>query len=109
MSRLLIVSNRIPVSVTKKNGELHFDPSAGGVATGLGSFYRSHRSLWIGWPGITREKVREREKEEIREQLHGQDCQAGFHLQEGCGELLLRVLQQDRLASFSSFPSVHIL
>ncbi len=78
MSRLLIVSNRIPVSVTKKNGELHFDPSAGGVATGLGSFYRSHRSLWIGWPGITREKVREREKEEIREQLHGKDCKPVF-------------------------------
>jgi len=37
--RLLIVSNRLPVSVSKREGRLRFQASAGGVATGLSSFY----------------------------------------------------------------------
>jgi trehalose 6-phosphate synthase/phosphatase len=78
MSRLLIVSNRIPVSVVKKKGELHFEPSAGGVATGLNSFYKTHNSVWIGWPGITREKVREKEKDQIREELARENCHPVF-------------------------------
>ena len=35
MSRLLIVSNRLPVNVVKKGKSLRFKPSAGGLATGL--------------------------------------------------------------------------
>jgi len=53
----LIVSNRLPVNVERRRGKFHLQPSVGGLATGLGSFYRSYESLWIGWPGITKEKV----------------------------------------------------
>ncbi len=52
MRRMLIVSNRLPISVTKKKGVLDFVPSTGGLATGLSSFYQTYESLWIGWPGI---------------------------------------------------------
>ncbi len=81
MSKLLIVSNRIPVNVTKKVGKLHFEPSAGGVATGLNSFYKSHDSVWIGWPGIAREKLRDKEKDEIREYLGREKCHPVFFSQ----------------------------
>jgi len=81
MSKLLIVSNRIPVNVTKKVGKLHFDPTAGGVATGLSSFYKSHDSVWIGWPGIAREKLRDKEKDEIREYLGREKCYPVFFSQ----------------------------
>ncbi|TET70030.1 MAG: bifunctional alpha,alpha-trehalose-phosphate synthase (UDP-forming)/trehalose-phosphatase [Candidatus Zixiibacteriota bacterium] len=53
MNRLLIVSNRLPVSIQKRKGELHFSRSVGGVATGLASFYESYNSVWIGWPGVS--------------------------------------------------------
>ena len=35
MSRLLIVSNRLPVTVSTDDGAPHVVPSAGGLATGL--------------------------------------------------------------------------
>ena len=51
MSRLLVVSNRLPVTVSAAKGEAIVSPSMGGLATGLrGPFERSH-GLWIGWPG----------------------------------------------------------
>ena len=78
MSRLLVVSNRLPMNLTKREGSLRYQPSAGGLATGLGSFYKSHRSLWIGWPGITLEKIRMEEIEEIGEKLHQEDCHPIF-------------------------------
>ncbi|MBI1849302.1 MAG: bifunctional alpha,alpha-trehalose-phosphate synthase (UDP-forming)/trehalose-phosphatase [Planctomycetes bacterium] len=52
MSRLLIVSNRLPVTVKVEGGEISIHASVGGLATGLqGVHQRSHGS-WIGWPGV---------------------------------------------------------
>jgi trehalose 6-phosphate synthase/phosphatase len=65
MNRLLIVSNRLPVTVQKKKGRLYFSPSVGGLATGLGSFYKSYDSMWVGWCGIPSEKIDVKEKEKI--------------------------------------------
>lgn len=51
MSRLLVVSNRLPVTVHTAHGRPSVTASQGGLATGLrGAFDRSH-GLWIGWPG----------------------------------------------------------
>lgn len=51
MSRLVIISNRLPITVNRRGGELHYHPSAGGLATGLNSLDSSIEKLWIGWPG----------------------------------------------------------
>jgi trehalose 6-phosphate synthase/phosphatase len=49
MERLVIVSNRLPVTpALDENGAVVFPGSVGGLATGLGSFYRRYESLWIG-------------------------------------------------------------
>jgi trehalose 6-phosphate synthase/phosphatase len=50
-SRLLIVSNRLPVSVRWKAGRPELLQSTGGLATGLGALRGREGSLWIGWPG----------------------------------------------------------
>ena len=42
----------MPVRVTKDADGLHFKPSEGGLATGLGSIYKQGDNLWIGWPGL---------------------------------------------------------
>lgn len=52
MPKTIIVSNRLPVRVSKDSDGLHFHPSEGGLATGLGSIYRQGNNLWIGWPGL---------------------------------------------------------
>ncbi len=63
MSRLLIVSNRLPVTMNRRDGNLILEPSAGGLATGLGSIYRTRDSVWVGWPGVSRERVAKHRKE----------------------------------------------
>lgn len=50
--RVIIVSNRLPVSVSRKKGTLKIIPSVGGLATGLSSFHKQQGGLWVGWPGI---------------------------------------------------------
>ena len=67
--KLIIVSNRLPVTVEKKKGEIHFRQSAGGLATGLGSFYRSYNSIWVGWCGISPDRVNEEERKNIKTKL----------------------------------------
>lgn len=51
MRKTIIVSNRLPVKIARKNGEIVLTPSEGGLATGLGSVYREGNNVWIGWPG----------------------------------------------------------
>jgi len=67
MSRLVIVSNRLPITINREAGELHYHPSAGGLATGLNSLDASYNKLWIGWPGV--DVGDEWEKESIRKDL----------------------------------------
>jgi trehalose 6-phosphate synthase/phosphatase len=69
MSKLLIVSNRLPITVEKRKGNLSFRSSVGGLATGLGSFYKSYNSVWAGWCGISSDKVNRKEKKNIKAKL----------------------------------------
>ena len=78
MNRLLIVSNRLPVSVTKRAGNLSFQPSVGGLATGLASFRDSYQSQWIGWPGIAKDKISAQQKEQIIDRLKEHHCHSVF-------------------------------
>lgn len=71
---MLIVSNRLPISVAKRRGRLRFEPSIGGLATALGAFYKSRPSVWIGWPGIELEKVAEEERKEVEARLSSESC-----------------------------------
>jgi len=75
MPRLVIISNRLPISVHKKpEGDLEYQRSAGGLATGLGSFYKNYESIWIGWPGIVREGLKLEETKVIKEVLVAEKC-----------------------------------
>jgi trehalose 6-phosphate synthase/phosphatase len=51
MSRLLIVSNRLPVTVKNDGGKISITRSSGGLATGLKGPHERSDSLWLGWPG----------------------------------------------------------
>lgn len=65
-NKTIIVSNRLPVKIVEKDGVYELSPSEGGLATGLGSIYKSGHNIWIGWPGI---EVPEDRQEEVTEQL----------------------------------------
>ena len=51
MSRILIVSNRLPVTAKLEGERVVVDPSSGGLATGLRGLHERSDGLWIGWPG----------------------------------------------------------
>jgi len=78
MPRLLIISNRLPLNVERKDGKLNFQPSLGGLATALGAFYKSRPSLWLGWPGIEQEKLQRGEEKEIEDKLAEERCYPVF-------------------------------
>jgi trehalose 6-phosphate synthase/phosphatase len=80
--RLLVISNRLPITVTKKEGQLVFQESAGGLVSGISAYLDCLKQsspqctirigqkpdaktdyIWVGWPGIS---VEEKEKEELR-------------------------------------------
>lgn len=74
MSRLIFVSNRLPVSISKKKNDISVEPSVGGLATGMKTFYKTHDSLWFGWPGINQSKISSAERKIIDEKLLKEKC-----------------------------------
>jgi trehalose 6-phosphate synthase/phosphatase len=74
MPQVLIVSNRLPVSVAKVNGKLNFSASVGGVATGLASYLEDSANQWIGWPGIANDDLTDDDREIIIAELQKRSC-----------------------------------
>lgn len=63
MNRILVISNRLPVTVKRTDHKIKIDQSSGGLVTGLQSLHKSHEVLWVGWPGISSSKVKNIHKE----------------------------------------------
>ena len=69
--RLLIVSNRLPMTVVEKDQKLVFKQSVGGLVSGLSAYLDSMKSsqftaseyVWVGWPGLT---IRDSLKEQVK-------------------------------------------
>lgn len=53
-SRIIVVSNRLPVSIVQQDGQMVLKRSVGGLATALNSVAKRRQLLWIGWPGTDR-------------------------------------------------------
>lgn len=73
MGRVIIVSNRLPVTAKQEEEGVHFVPSVGGLATGLRSVHASGEGAWVGWPGIASETLRGIEAA-VRRDLADQHC-----------------------------------
>ena len=73
--RLVIVSNRLPITVKEAGGNLVYEDSIGGVATGIKSYLKNldNRSfqgineyIWVGWPG---NEIPDFAKEKVKKEL----------------------------------------
>ena len=52
-SRLLLVSNRLPITIKRSNdGKYDFSMSSGGLVTGLSGLSKTTTFQWYGWPGL---------------------------------------------------------
>lgn len=83
---LIIVSNRLPISVKKVDGELEFYPSIGGLATGLASYAGQKKNKWIGWPGLPSDNLTEKERQSIADELQKSNCYPVFLTQKQIDE-----------------------
>ncbi|MBD3366858.1 MAG: trehalose-6-phosphate synthase [Candidatus Eisenbacteria bacterium] len=56
IERLVVVSNRLPIVLSKDDGAWHVEPGSGGLVTALAPVLKDRGGLWIGWPGTTYEE-----------------------------------------------------
>src|SRR5215469_1045591 len=73
--RLMVVSNRLPVSLTHEGTDWKTHRSAGGLATAMDPILRRTGGIWIGWSGIKEEPV-----PEVLEFLRREQSCYGVHL-----------------------------
>ncbi|MGB1019889.1 MAG: bifunctional alpha,alpha-trehalose-phosphate synthase (UDP-forming)/trehalose-phosphatase [Flavobacteriaceae bacterium] len=69
MAKNIIVSNRLPVQTQKEDSGWVFTPTSGGLATGMKSVHEDGDSLWVGWPGISADKLQETASDQISKSL----------------------------------------
>ena len=56
--RLIIASNRLPLTAATVGAHLHFIPSDGGLVRAMTSILHDSGGCWIGWPGsVSNERV----------------------------------------------------
>lgn len=66
--RLIIVSNRLPITLKKNNeGTWSFSPSSGGLVSALSDFKKTTGFIWVGWPGF---EIPETEQGFVRKELN---------------------------------------
>lgn len=51
-ARLLLVSNRLPITISREDGGFKYQMSAGGLVSGLSGLSKSTTFQWYGWPGL---------------------------------------------------------
>ena len=74
MSRIIIVSNRLPLNINIENDELHIQPSVGGLATGMRSVHEAYESKWIGWTGLADDYLTDDLKRKVNAAVEKEDC-----------------------------------
>jgi len=70
LNKLIIVSNRLPITLNISNGKVKVKSSVGGLATGISSLKVKNKKIWIGWPGTDFTKRKKREINELNRKLN---------------------------------------
>ncbi|KAJ5981493.1 hypothetical protein N7522_013914 [Penicillium canescens] len=95
--KLIIASNRLPLSVKPKDGSYEVTTSSGGLVTALKGLSHSDY-LWLGWPGV---EINERDRGSVDEALAKENA-AAVYLEEN--------LAQNHYNRFSNgvlWPTLH--
>lgn len=74
--RLIIISNRLPIAISKEDGVLKTSKGAGGLVTAIAPVIKNRGGVWVGWPG----KVPEEDQKEANSLLEKEKSNEGFLL-----------------------------
>lgn len=70
MHPLIVVSNRLPVSVARESdGTFTYNHTNGGLGTAMSSLKLKNGYTWIGWPGIASDDLSAADQQEITDHL----------------------------------------
>ncbi|MEX1376161.1 MAG: bifunctional alpha,alpha-trehalose-phosphate synthase (UDP-forming)/trehalose-phosphatase [Eubacteriales bacterium] len=69
MSKIIFISNRLPVTIKKDGSQFKYEKSIGGLATGLKSYHEQSDSVWVGWPGIPTEQLTRGDRLKLNDEL----------------------------------------
>ncbi len=72
MSKLIIVSHRLPYTCSIDKGQIELKPSVGGLATGLMPLLQKD-AIWIGWHGYT-QRLSKAESKLIEKEFSERHC-----------------------------------
>lgn len=78
MERLIIASNRLPLSIKVTRGQVDISPSVGGLATGMKSIYKNYDSQWFGSSGFNENEIAEEDINKIEKRLKEENCKAVY-------------------------------
>ena len=98
-SRLLLISNRLPITVKRStDGKYDYSLSSGGLVTGLSGLAKTTTFLWYGWPGL---EIPKDEVPDVTSKLKEQDERFDA----------VPVFMSDELADrhYNGFSSTHTL
>ena len=108
--RLLIVSNRLPVTVMRRGGQYSFEEGSGGLVSGLKTYLKAKGAsaknlecLWIGWPGAS---VDEKSKGAVTEKLNKElNCHPVFLTERAAEKFYYGFCNETIWPLFHYFPS----
>ncbi len=104
MRKLIVAANRLPVTVSMRDGQYQFRPSPGGLAVGLSCLPDSLERLWMGWPGVSSERLTPEDKDRIRESLRQQNSAPVFLSQRQIDQYYLGFCNKTIWPLFHYFP-----
>ncbi len=74
--RLVIISNRLPIVVSKDDDKTTVSSGSGGLVTALAPVLKNRGGIWVGWPG----PIQEEDRDKIFEVLKKESRNSGFYL-----------------------------
>ncbi|KAJ2841297.1 Trehalose-6-P synthase/phosphatase complex synthase subunit, partial [Coemansia erecta] len=75
LAHLIVVSNRLPVTLAQNGSEWSFKLSSGGLVSALSGLKREMSFTWVGWPG---KDFGENDRRKINELLKENSCSAVY-------------------------------
>ncbi|MFP4663443.1 MAG: bifunctional alpha,alpha-trehalose-phosphate synthase (UDP-forming)/trehalose-phosphatase [Bacteroidales bacterium] len=74
MGRIIIISNRLPVSLDFEGKNVTASQGIGGLATGMKSVHENNDSLWFGWPRYMPEELSPEKLKQTEQVLSDNKC-----------------------------------
>jgi trehalose 6-phosphate synthase/phosphatase len=106
-ARLIVVSNRLPLTLRKTDGGWNTEPSSGGLASAMNPLLRKGGGDWIGWAGDSKDEDDKGSRESVLKEWAEKDrCFAVDLPQEVATGFYEGYANQTLWPVFHNFPSL---